>query len=269
MINIITIATNGYKFYEENFINTVINFMPNHEKTLYVLTEKCGNDKVFNEKLTIKYVKIFDMIYPTLNINKMMFTKQIIEDFKSEYTFYFDIDSTFLEKENVFWEDFENIIKANKLILTKHPFYMIDGDDRIYFLPNSHTIENFYTPNLTERDNRYASYIEEYEYEYINSALFGGKTEIVLTFCNDINNLIKKDLTRHFYPDHEMSYHIPQYMDENYVNKLANMQMHNEYTNIQFSIDNYSVLNNWTNKSKDTVFIMQKNMDNTKKISRR
>ena len=268
IIHIIYIVTNEYVNYYDNFIGTLNYFVKGKNKHLTIVTNKQDFDTTKADLLlgknNVDVIKTFDLLYPTLNVNKTYIIKQIIKNSKDyDYTFYFDADTIFKEVNDYDWDGF--LLDAEKNVLVaKHPLYNLCDTEKIWGTSKDSAIKNLYTKNLTEKDKRSSGYIGDNEYTYVNSALVGGKTTLLLSLCDDVDTEIKHDLKRCYGENIDMTYHIPQYIDENYFNKIHNKVEHgsNEYTSMLAK--QYTELYNKNNLPTQTVFAYQKNMKDYK-----
>ena len=76
--------------------------------------------------------------------------------------------------------------------------------------------------------------------------------------------MTRSDLTR------SEGYHVPQFMDENYFNALVYDYEHGRLNKpYGFSVKQYSELCNGDSEHYDTIFIYQKNFNNSFKTNRR
>lgn len=250
-VQIITIVTGDYKNYFEMFYNTLRYFMPDDNKLITVLTDDAEMTRGIEN---VKTIVIPNMLYPTVNVNKMFFCKQFMDN-SADAIFFFDIDTLFLEKDYK-WDDFKSHIENGEVFLTSHPFYVLQHDATIWGGSKDSMVENLYTSNLTEKDPRFACFIDDAKYCYINSAFFGARTDVFSDFVDAIVELEKKDLQK--YPN---GYHIPMYIDENYVNKLVNLHEHGEMDKFKFNIRSFNMLYDCDNIKIDSVFMYQKNIN--------
>ena len=258
MIEINYIATGGYVQYFELFKQTLHNFFPSEKKILRVLTDgKVDFDGLCDDVVDSKCYKMYDLIYPCINLNKTYFLSQLPRT-NAEYVFYFDADTFFNEKPTEFWDEFMATLNSDSFCIGKHPFYNLSDDDEY----KERDIEIFFSC-MTERDDTQCSYIESYYYTYIISSFFGAKNEVFYGVCETVTSMIRNDMTRN------NGYRIPLYMDENYFNRLVYDFEFNGDKKIKFAVRNYILLGDSLNKTDIyDAFITQKNFNKEFKINR-
>ena len=255
MIQIVCIVTGTYEEYFKGFIESLENFFPLNRKFLTILTDNLDLPKNYKcgKNIDIETFYLPNLLYPTINLNKpVLLNDQLFT--KLDYYFIIDVDTIFMQKDYDFWQSLMKRMNDGEILLTKHPFYSMADNARLWGLMKKDLISNLYTDNLTEKDNRFSSYIPDGEYTYVNSSFWGGKRDAVKEFNDKIIELAKCDLTR--YPN---GWHIPKYMDENYINKMY-WDFSNGESDLKLHADTYSVLGNVQSNVTDTVFMYQKNL---------
>lgn len=266
-INIITIATEDYIKYFKGFMESIHKFFPDQNKWVTLLTDYTGDFDDINSSVHFERKYIYPLIYPTVNVNKPIFLNEEIKE-KSEkydYVFIIDVDTIFITAKHYIWESLKVKMDSGAILLNTHPFYRLNDGARHWNIPKDELIQNLYTANLTEKDDRFSSYIPDGEYTYINSSFWGGNTAEVKRFNDAIIELTRKDLTKYPY-----GYHIPRYMDENYVNYLYYCNEYLKDNTFKLEVGGYSVLYNTDSWENDSVFMYQKNMEEiTNKKNRR
>jgi len=261
-IQIITIVTNNYINYLESFVDSLKHFFPGYSKKLTVISDK--NVVIKNGRINeVEVVKILDLLYPSINVNKTYFIEQCA-DKTCDFCFYFDIDTVFLDNPEYDWNTLIDKINDNYILLAKHPFYAMGDNDTWGGSKRNDLIKNFFSENLTERNKWSSAYIGDESYIYVNSAFFGGKTEDVVRFCQKITEMEKMDLQRHFIPDTNMTYHIPQFIDENYFNRLSYDYTWGKTNEFKFIVDQFSKLYSKPTYGIKTIFMSQKDMPDFK-----
>ena len=157
-----------------------------------------------------------------------------------------------------FWGVFKKRMDEGKFCIGKHPYYSLSDEDEY----KNRDIEIFFS-NMTERDETQYSFIDSYYYTYVISSFFCAKNDVFYSVCDEVTNMIRKDMTRH------NRYRIPLYMDENYFNKLAYNFEYKHDINIIFDIREYILLGNSLNKTEIyDAFITQKNFNKEFKVNR-
>ena len=79
----------------------------------------------------VKFVKILDGIYPTINTNKPYYINQIIKDIDADYVFYFDADTIIHENNLYNWDKIFNEMDNGKMLISQHPWYMLKNEEDI------------------------------------------------------------------------------------------------------------------------------------------
>lgn len=257
-IQIITIATGGYKNYVPPFLDSIRHFFPDDEKYITIFSDGLPEYNYFSNEYIkrIKIEKLHNFLYPCINLNKPVLINDVLSDV--DYTVMIDIDTIFMNRPEYDWSILKKYMDNDEVLLTQHPFYSLKPDAEFWGDAPFRWINNLYTLNLTEKDSKYAAYIKDQTYTYINSAFWAANVKTMKKFNDEIIELARKDLTR--YPN---GYHIPKYMDENYVNKLANEYQHGK-GDLKFCIMQFSNLYNTESIVSDFVFMYQKNMKDFK-----
>lgn len=249
IVEVIYVATGGYKQFAPKFMETLKYFMPNCKKIVRIISD--GLDEYAHYKddsiLYTEVNHIMDLFYPCINLHKTKFIEQLTP-MTSDYAFYFDADTYFMDNPHVDWGEFVKDIEEGRFIMSIHPFYCVNNE-----IPKkAGYIDNFFRC-MTERDETQASYIKDEVYDYVISSFFGGKKEVLLKVCGIINDMIKQDMTRY------NGYRIPAYADENYFNRLIVDCKHGTEKRIMVKIGAYILMANMDNGSYIESFMYQKN----------
>ena len=264
LIEIVYIVTGSYCEYAKNFFDTLKYFAPGTKKIVTILSNGleeyknyCEGDVIFT-----RYFPIFDLIYPCVNLHKNYFISQLPKT-GADYIFYFDADTVFKKVPKYNWEQMYSDLDNDYIIISKHPIYAAKDTFSLCNITKKDWIDNFFTENMTEKDQTREGYIPAERYEYLISSFFAANAKTMDVLNNRIVLMTRNDLTR--FP----RYHIPKFMDENYFNALAydySVGVNND--NLKFKVRQYSEL--WEGDSEDisTVFIYQKNMPDFKKNRR-
>ena len=259
IVEIVYIVTGDYCNYAKDFFGTLKFFMPGVKKIVTVLSDKMEEygDFTTDDVIKTNVIKMFDLIYPCINLHKSYFIEQLPNS-GADYILYFDADTKFKEVNDYKWDDIFSAMDCGNVIISRHPVYAMKDGEFLFGVEKKYFIENFFSTNMTERDERRASYIPAKEYTYIISSFFGAKREVMSKLNKYIISMTRKDLTR------ETIYHIPPYMDENYFNAI-NYDFENKInSNVKFCVNQYSELLDTANDEYDTVFMYQKNFKNFK-----
>lgn len=265
-MRVVYIVTNGYVGFFKKFYETLPYFFPDIDKDVTILTnntEFFDDYKPYRSIKNIEVIKMFDLLYPCINLHKTYFLEQLEKQDEYDYVFYFDSDTIFKECGKELWKQLKCTLDNNNVIISKHPIYAAKEEFSLFDCRRNDWISNFHTSNLTERDETRQAYIPDVEYDYVISSFFGSNKNTMKRLCNKVNNMCRVDLTR------STKYHIPQYMDENYFNALVYRFYNSIDTEISFDVSQYSELYNADNDVYDTVFMYQKNMKDGEKTNRR
>lgn len=259
MIEIIYIATDDYSKYFDSFASSLKYFWPGMPKVVRILSNVERDYTIECEDvLSVEFIKIFDLIYPCINLNKTNFITQL-KPIDSKYVFYFDADTMFFPTPNDVWDNLKFFMDEGFFCMGKHPFYQLK--DEVEWKNSS--IENFYK-YFTTKDESQETFIEDYEYTYLISSFFCAKRDIMKKMCDYINNMIRNDMRR------DNGYKIPFFMDENYFNKVVYdvYKQKNDLFNVK--IGNYILYNTEDNIiTINENFIIQKGFKNSFKRLRR
>lgn len=261
MIEVLYIATNGYAKYRELFFSTFKYFAPGREKHLTILSnvlDDCDG-VVLEDGTKVSVVKIFDLLYPFINLHKSYFIEQL--NFSADYIFYFDADTAFKNVPDYDWDEMFRKMDEGQVLISKHPVYSLKPGKYLMEWPKERWISNFCSENMTEKNPVWQAYIAKDTYTYVISSFFAAKREIMRTLNNLIIKMNRNDLMR------EKGYHVPRFMDENYFNALtSDFEDGTLNDGLHFSIKQYSQL---YGKDGDTdfypeTFIYQKNFPDYK-----
>lgn len=262
-IQIIYIATNDYIGYLDGFTSSIGYFFEGYKKNVTILSNKDIVSLPEVENVDFNTIHILDLMYPSFNLNKNYIVNQVIDD-TCDYIFYFDADTKFIKNSEYKWKRLINLMNDNSVLLTSHPFYSMTDNAKLWGQTKVQLISNLFTKNLTEKEEWSSAYIPFDTYTYVNSAFFAAKTDVMRHFNERIISLIKMDLKRHFMPEIQQTYHIPQFIDENYFNAMYTNKLYTEKDNMKFICEQYSKLYNIDSLDIDTIFMYQKNMDDFK-----
>lgn len=258
-IEINYIATDGYVEFFDKFRDTIGNFFPGVKKIVRILSNVSRDFGITNNDVErVDVIKIFDLIYPCINLNKTYFLSQLPPT-DADYVFYFDADTYFNKVSGFVFDELLDHMDEGNFCMSYHPKYNLD--DSVDY--KKEDIEIFFSC-MTERDSSQLSYIDSYYYTYIISSFFCARRDVFFDVCNEVTEMIRGDMRR------DNKYRIPMYMDENYFNKLVyNYEVKNDRT-FNFKIDSYILLGNSYNKENIyNGFITQKNYNNDLKRYRR
>lgn len=259
IIRIVYVATHSYCYYAKAFMESLPFFAPGMKKIVTILSDHLEDwdGYVNGDIISTSVIKMFDLYYPCINLHKAYFIEQL-PPIGSDYIFYFDADTLFQEVPNYDWDGFFKELDEGKLAISKHPAYALKDGATLYKQEKQLWIDNFFTPNLTEKDPNSSAYIGAEKYTYVISSFFGGTRETMHAICEEIMRITRYDLSR------QRGYHIPLYMDENYFNALVYDYENNVNDKFKFSVKQYSEVYDCDNDKYDTVFMYQKNLGDYK-----
>lgn len=255
MIEILYIATGDYSKYTEWFLSSVKYFAPGYEKHITILSNKLDDlDGTVRNGVKINVIKIFDLMYPFINLHKSYFIKQL--DFDADYIFYFDADTLFMNVPDYDWESMFKDLDDGKILISKHPAYALKESEE-----KDSWVKGFMSDYLTERVPGWAAYIEKEKYTYVISSFFAANKKTMAVLNDLIIKMCRQDLVR------DKGYHVPKFMDENYFNALtSDFEYGIINNNLAFSIKQYSQFYNRDTECEECkdIFLYQKNFANFK-----
>ena len=251
---VFTIATGEYKNYLNNFLNSINNFFPNENKELFILSDGLiDKNDTYIESTHINIIPFIDFPYPYINMNKFQIINEYLKRLNIDYISYFDSDTIFINKDDMFWDKMKEDILQNKFIISKHPFY----EDEKYY-KNYDKFSNFININFDLYKN-YKDY-DEGDYVYFDfidktnswliTSFFIVHKDLLNDYANKIKILINK-CERSFLKKLKFS-------DESHFNLLYYFDFLNNKTEEHYIINNYITTNNASNEFSDNVFICQK-----------
>ena len=208
IIEIVYLATGSYKNFIGTFIHNIKLFFPGYKKILTIISdglEEYNDIFICDDIIMTKVHKIMHLPYPFITYFKYNYINEFCTS-NSDYLFYFDADTVFIDNPNINWE---NIIKTmnNSVIVSNHIFYAFDD--------NNKGVESLFKYN-TEKNQKYSTYIDKDVYNYVIGSFFGGDRIEVKHLCDEIINNITNDLK-----NSNREWYIPKFIDEAYLNSVA------------------------------------------------
>ena len=194
MIGIYYIATDTYKCYIKNFIDTISKFRVGKKKEIIFLVDELQeiNDQI-NKDIKIKQYLISDAPWPVIALLKMWYINKYKQDFEEVY--YFNANAQVVND----LPDCED-----KLLLTRHTHA-------------DHTQFDGYKFMAIQDDNPNSlSYIGYHDYTYVQGGFWGGNAKIVYDMCESVSKWVENDLKRCI---------IPKWHDESYLNKWHTLNL--------------------------------------------
>lgn len=185
-IGIYYIATGQYKDLFKPFIDSVHNFCPGIDKIVYIISDGLNEyDGYSGDHFVVKHKQtVAHYPWPVVALYKMWHILQNLNDTAEEvdYAFYFNANSILHENDYM--------PEPNTLYVSWHGYNC--RYDPCYFLrPSEASI----------------SYIKDSQYEYAQSAFFGGDVNIMKEMCQDVVDMIHVDQkNRIFALMHDESY---------------------------------------------------------------
>lgn len=264
MIEVLYVATSSYAEYRHEFFSTFKYFAPGREKHITILSdgmEDCDGI-ILEDGTRVSVVKMFDLLYPCINLHKSYFIEQL--NFNADYIFYFDADTKFKNVPGYDWDAMFGAMDAGEVLISRHPVYSLKKGAYLLDWERDMWISNFCSANMTEKDPRKQSYIAKDTYTYVISSFFAASNLTMHVLNGLIIKMNRADLTRNAYG---AGYYIPPYMDENYFNALvSDYESGIQNDGLKFSVRQYSQL---YGKDDETVFypesfIYQKNFPDYK-----
>lgn len=193
-ILIVYILTGKYNAMFEGFHKTVTRFCPNSNITIHRMTDESPSNKIEEEHTSY----IPHQPWPIVALLKFHHIRDAVRKLEArgeyyDYVFYFNSNIEFLE------DCPEEVFLGDKLIAVHNIGWDYLGHDPLNFT---------YGKPL---DPKSATYIEGY-YEYLQSCLFGGPTNMILDACEEVIEMIDYDLAHN---------RIPVFHDETTWNKYC------------------------------------------------
>lgn len=258
-IEIVYIATNNYIIFLKDFLDTLQYFYPGVKKVLKVITNNDISVKSPCEDVVrCDVIKMFDLFYPCINLHKTKFIEQLKFDDDSDYVFYFDADTRFINNPDYNWDGLKKSMDKGFFLMSVHPIYVIkDEEYKKWFL------ENLWSAGITDKNPSFAPYIPAEQYTYVISSFFCGRKETVLHVCKGINEMIMSDMC------YQKGYHIPRFSDENYFNKLVYNRENNLDNTYCIRVDFFNCIESLDNESHPSIFLYQKGGDENLKSAKR
>ena len=201
-IQIMYICTAKYKFFAEAFFSSLHHFLPEEEQIVTVLTDdvKYISDMFENIKDTFSNNKIYsldinkitDLPYPLINLSKFYFVRDYINE-NADFIFYFDADTTFLQKEPYFWKNLFNVLNNNKILVSPSASYVLSFFSENYM--ESQRPYRIYDMELFKNrcDERESSplydklHIPDRSYVWVTTSFIASNKEIMKSFCDLVN----------------------------------------------------------------------------------
>lgn len=199
------IATNVYKNYFDNFLNTVKHIFPDKEKDLIIISDGLTeyNNKSL-DNINIYVEEIFDFPYPIINLCKFQIIYNYAKKYNIDKILYFDADTIIFEKNNDFWNYIDTLLDSDKLIFSYHPHYLYNNESIFYnngFMYHNDSLAVNVDPNYIY-DNKC----------YIMTSFFMGSLNAVKYGYEKVYRMSSQDLRNHRW--------IPWFSDEAYINAL-------------------------------------------------
>ena len=217
-------------------------FFPLFQKRLHVISDGLKEYSEWRNEdnsIVIDVTYQMDMPYPLLPLTKTYFIENLLPN-DSKYTFYFDADTIFLDKNEQFWQNLYENINRNEILISFQP-KMIKTNDVVSKLSNAKIpTENYYP---------------------VISSFFGGKTDKIIELCRQMNNCVSNDLT--FQINKQQFHYIPPLFDQDYMNKIVY-----DSCNLSFLIKKYILISWFEEEYSDDIFIEQK-YDISKKFDKK
>lgn len=269
-IQIMYICTAKYKFFAEAFFSSLHHFLPEEEKIVTVLTDdvKYISDMFENIKDTFSNNKIYsldinkitDLPYPLINLSKFYFVKDYINE-NADFIFYFDADTTFLQKEPYFWKNLFNVLNNNKILVSPSASYVLSFFSENYM--ESQRPYRIYDMELFKNrcDERESSplydklHIPDRSYVWVTTSFIASNKEIMKNFCDLVNRKTQECMVGEV-KDGIAAYHIPRLFDETIVNKLIHESFCGRLLGFDFIVKPYASFK--YSEIPDYTFIIQK-----------
>ena len=178
---------NGFSFFKKNLPY----LFPEMRKTIVILSDGLSEwDNVIEGNITYKVYHIEHFCWPIVTLFKM---KHILDHkIDCDYAMYMNADLHYNKNCNV---SLNELLDLTKLNVSRHFNSNVDK------LLDNRDFENV--------DSSSISYIDK-PYTYVHAGLFIGTSDIFFKMCEDVCDMVEKDLYKNI---------IPQWHDESYLNK--------------------------------------------------
>lgn len=185
------IATSNYKEGFIHFKKNIPYLYPEMKKTVVILSDGLSEwDNVIEGNITYKVYHIEHFCWPIVTLFKM---KYILDHkINCDYAMYMNADLQYNKNCNV---PLNKFLKLTKLNVSRHSYCNINK------LLDNRKFENI--------DPSSIAYIDK-PYNYVQGGLFIGASDIFFKMCEDVVDMLEKDLSKNL---------IPQWHDESYLNK--------------------------------------------------
>jgi hypothetical protein len=192
------IATNQYITFFEGFMEGIDKLFPNKKKKVVVITDSEKDYSSYaQEGIEIEQKHIDHYFWPIPTLFKMYYIKMFLAE-DCDYHFYCNANMKF-EKEFTIENDFDCCFMVHYLS-NKLPLYVINnGNCNDCVIPPS-----WAKCHISPQEIPMGA-------KYCQGGFWGGRTEKIIPFLDDINNMIKDDLKHNI---------IPIWHDETYLNKF-------------------------------------------------
>lgn len=196
-LTIYYIATDEQKKYFYNFTQTIYHFMPHLIKQVIVLSdglEEFNGVTIKGVKYIVKHIDHYH--WPIINL------------FKASHILNNKVDTDFvlsLNANTIFNPIFHAyyMFDFNKVNISKH-FGYDDG--------RAHAVEYIKDALVKVENKDSLCYIDNTNYTYLQSDMLFGKSDLIYSMYEDIDNMVKIDLKNNI---------LPYYHEESYINKWA------------------------------------------------
>ncbi len=199
MIGIYSIFVDKYVVYYEDFIkNMKSNFLPEHEKIFYIVTDQKDLPS-YHENTVFLYIDKIGWPYETLYRFKYFLE---FPDVKANIIYFFN---------------------SNAFCMNVLGNEVLPNDTGYVFVEHNGYSKQFYQTLTFEKNPKSTAYIpfsETKDYKYIESGLFGANKREFLELCTALNKNIDID---------EQNSYIAVWHDESHLNHYANVVLDDKY----------------------------------------
>lgn len=273
-VQIITIGTSLYLEQTKDLLFSISNFWPNSNKIVSLLCDDLDEGTNILQNLDYenahiiksKCIKITDLIYPCINLNKMCFINDYI-DKEADYVFYFDADTEFMKRDDDFWSRLKNSLDDNRILIPisincvssffPDLYYPEERNNRIF----DTQIKNMYQENNSSP--AFETYnINDSLHLWAMTSCIVAKANIMRDFCKYYikfaSETIKQQLPDNSTYNLAYTYVVPKLSDETIINKIIHNSESGVDTTFKFSIHPYAKQYKHTIPDEDYMFIYQK-----------
>ena len=212
-VQLLYIATSVYCKFADNFFASINNLFPGSQKEIDVFTDNVEYFEQFKNDSFVHFNvhKIFQLPYPMINYMKFSYMKTVL-DYNADVVIFADADSSFIEKDENFWNNLNNHFQSNKILINYHMMYYKIIHNEVYAPGQNPYYDILYLQSLHESQPEKLAYVPHSEFLWIQTCFCAAAPKEFYNFCIKLENLIADEL--------KTSHYIPKLNEETYANKM-------------------------------------------------